>query len=107
MDRHRLAEERSLAYHSVIAERLDQEPELVARARTRVGEWLASRVPPPLYAVEWARILDGSKTEIARFLRDPSERGRELRQSTPFAGALSAQERWRIWRAVGERMGDL
>lgn len=107
MDRHRLAEERSLAYHAVVAGRLEHEPELLERARVRVRELLASRVPPPFHAVEWARILDRSHAEIATFLRDPSEHARELRQSTPFAGALSARERWRIWRDVGAHaIGD-
>jgi len=33
MDPHRLAEERSVAYHRVIAERLQDRPEILARAR--------------------------------------------------------------------------
>lgn len=103
MDRHRLGEERSLAYHRVIASRLEHDPMLIERARARVREWLATCDPAPFYAREWKRILDGSAAEIAMGMCDPSERGCELRQSTPFAGALSARERWRIWREVGGR----
>jgi hypothetical protein len=33
---------------------------------------------------------------------DRSELAIELRQSSPFAGALNPQERWEIWRRVGE-----
>ena len=30
-------------------------------------------------------------------------RADELRQSTPFAGALTPQERWKIWRETKDR----
>jgi hypothetical protein len=102
VDPHRIAEARSLAYHRVIAERLPGEPELVVRARARVRGWLASR-PDAHYALAWDEVLSRSTREIAAFLADDGERATELRQSTPFAGALDPRERWRIWRAVGER----
>ena len=41
--------------------------------------------------------------EIGAFLTDDGEHATELRQSTPFAGALDPRERWRIWREVGNR----
>jgi hypothetical protein len=104
MDRHRLAEERSLAYHDVVAGRLRTEPDILECARARVGQWLTDRAPT-FYAREWARILEQSPEQIAEFLRDPGERARELRQSTPFAGMIPPRERWRIWRLVGERIG--
>lgn len=103
MDRHRLAEERGLAYHRVVAGRLGTEPALLATARARVGGWLAGASPAPFYAREWASVLEGTHEEIAAFLCDEGERARELRQSTPFAGAVEARERWRIWREVGDR----
>jgi hypothetical protein len=37
------------------------------------------------------------------FLVERSELADELRQSSPFAGALRPQERWRIWRETRER----
>lgn len=103
MDRHRLAEERSLAYHRAVASRLGTEPGLLATARARVVNWLGGASPPPFYAREWASVLEGTDEEIAAFLCDEGERARELRQSTPFAGAVGARERWRIWREVGDR----
>jgi hypothetical protein len=36
MDPHRLAEQRSLAYHRAVLERLERDPSLVERARRRV-----------------------------------------------------------------------
>lgn len=103
MDPHRLAEERSIGYHTAIAARLQDEPQILERARQRVEGWLASRPLPPFYARKWAEILAGDIPSITAFLTDRSELAIELRQSTPFAGALTPQERWRIWRETREQ----
>jgi hypothetical protein len=103
MDLHRLAEERSIAYHRTIAERLPVQPEILEKARQRVQGWLAEREPPPFYARRWAEILAGDLASIQAFLVERSDLGYELRQSTPFAGALKPQERWKIWRETRDR----
>jgi hypothetical protein len=43
---------------------------------------------------------------IESFLVERSELADELRQSSPFAGALEPRERWRIWRATRERLAE-
>jgi hypothetical protein len=103
MDLHRLAEERSIAYHAAIAERLEGEPEILERARERVRSWLSPGGGGPFYAQRWAEILAGDPGAVADFLVDRSELAIELRQSSPFAGALDPRERWKIWRATRER----
>ncbi len=103
MDLHRLAEERSVAYHRVIAGRLRDRPEILENARQRVQTWLASREGARFYARKWAEILAGDVSAIEAFLVDRGELAIELRQSTPFAGALNPQERWKIWRETRER----
>jgi hypothetical protein len=100
LDLHRIAEERSIAYHRVIAQRLPHDGSLLEIARARVQGWLEGGHPIPEYARAWSEILDQDVETIAGSLIDSSERGRELRQSSPFAGCLSAQERWRLWREV-------
>lgn len=102
LDLHRLAEERSIAFHRAVAERMRHDPQVLEKARARVRGWLAAGEPHPFYAGEWARILEGSVDSVATALVDPSEHGRALRQVTPFAGALPPKERWAIWRAFGE-----
>jgi len=102
VDPHRIAEARSLAYHRAIADRLAFEPAILERARVRVRGWLQAR-PGTHFATGWAEVLDRPIPEIITFLTDTGERARELRQSTPFAGALDARERWRLWREAGER----
>ncbi len=102
MDLHRLAEQRSLAYHRIVADRLIADPGLLTRARARVADWMTTE-PQADYVRAWADLLSRPLPEITRFLVDDGERARELRQSTPFAGALDARERWKLWREVAER----
>lgn len=107
MDPHRLAEERSVAYHRAIAARLERERDVLDVARRRVEGWLASSVdPPPFYARRWAEVLAGDSASVASFLVERSELADELRQSSPFAGALSPRERWVIWRETRERLAS-
>jgi hypothetical protein len=103
MDLHRLGEERSVAYHRAIAERMGDHPEILENARRRVQEWLASGDRDRFYVQKWEEILKGDVSSVAAFLVDRSELATELRQSSPFAGALRPQERWKIWRETRER----
>ncbi len=106
MDPHRLAEERSVAYHRAIAERLRDQPAILETARRRVNGWLASDTTAPAAAARWAAILSGDLPSIEAFLVERSELADELRQSSPFAGALRPRERWTIWRATRERLSQ-
>lgn len=106
MDLHRLAEERSVAYHRAIAERLRHQPEVLAKARERVQTWMTSGAGAPFYARKWSEILAGDVPSIAAFLVERSELADELRQSSPFAGALQPQERWKIWRETRDRFSQ-
>ncbi len=106
MDPHRLAEERSIAYHCLIAERLGHQPEILERARRRVETWLSSSTHTPFYARKWAEILAGDVSSISSFLTERSELAIELRQSTPFAGAITPQERWKIWREFRDQVSQ-
>lgn len=107
MDLHRLAEERSVAYHRVIAERLASQPEILENARRRVQGWLEAGDKAPFYARKWTEVLAGDIPSIAAFLVARTELADELRQSTPFAGALRPQERWSIWRETREQLEHL
>jgi hypothetical protein len=100
LDPHRLAELRSLAYHRAVAERLRKDPTLIDRARSRVEAWMRDPDRSPGHARAWKALLDRSLDELLAFMTEDSERARELRQSTPFAGFLSPRERWAIWSEV-------
>jgi len=97
---HRLAEERSLALHRAIAERLSEDPSVLKRARTRVQRWMEKEDVARYGAEEWDRVLSGSTADICEWLGDESEHARAMRQVAPFAGAIDPRTRWRIWKEV-------
>jgi hypothetical protein len=99
---HRVAEERSLALHREVARRLREDPKVLEMARQRVQRWLADGTVPRRWAERWARILEGSAGEVARAITDTGQEARDLRQVTPFAGALDARTRWSILRQLGD-----
>lgn len=98
---HRVPELHALAYHRVVAERLDEA--LVEEARERLRRWRTEGRIHPQWADEWDRILAMPLPRIARVISTDTKRARELRQSSPFAGVLTEQERRRLLRAVEER----
>lgn len=95
---HRTAELRSLALHREVARRLRDAPELVERARRRVRAWLDDGTAPRRWAARWLEILEGSTDEIAAAIADPGQEATELRQVSPFAGALDPRTRWTVLR---------
>lgn len=97
-DGHRRAELRSLAYHRAVAQRLDER--MVQEARRRLGRWETDGRMDERYAQEWRKVLSWPLPRIARLISRDSQRSRDLRQSSPFAGTLSEAERRRILEAV-------
>ena len=83
------------------AELLRDPPRVLRGARRRVDRMLAS---PDLTRgarrglIEWARLLDGPLEDVVAVLIDPSERGYELRQITPFTGVIDDDVRLRVVR---------
>lgn len=97
---HRLLEARSLAMHAVIARKIERDPRLLQIARNNVERWnIQQRADAPAWLSEWRQILEQPWENIAALITEPSENGARLRQSTPFAGILTNQERWRIYAA--------
>ena len=71
--------------------------EVLDRQRTasRVNKWLG----------EWARLLDGPVERLLTELTATTNRGRELRQNSPFVDTLSATERDAVIAAFREARG--
>ncbi len=99
---HRAAELQALAYHRVVAERLDDL--LVEKARRRVDRWREAGRIHPRWGDEWEDVLSGSLTEIGRVISADTAHARSLRQTSPFAGVLNEHERRRLVRSVEERL---
>jgi hypothetical protein len=100
VDGHRSAERRSLAMHRAIADRLRADPALIDKARARVAAWRANGEVHTDYVDAWERLLALCLDELCAQLVDPGEHARALRQVSPFAGVLSARERWSILQGV-------
>lgn len=73
--------------HRAVAERLDDS--VVGVAQARVARWLEDGSVPRPWAEAWRDLLR------RRLLAD-NEVMRDLRQCSPFAGALSPRERWQV-----------
>jgi hypothetical protein len=104
--RHAVAEDRSLALHAAVAERIRADPSLVERARRRIEDWLTHGTVAGVYAEAWREILALPVDEVAQFLEDPGDRARLLRQTSPFAGILDPRTRWAVWRRARSGAGS-
>lgn len=86
--------------HAVIAQKIERNPKLLEIPRNNLHRWNARwEGEVPAWYGEWRRIMDRPWPEIAAIITEPSEEGARLRQSSPFAGVLSAEERKRIYEA--------
>lgn len=104
MKDHRLIDERSLAFHRLVAEKLRTCPALLDLARANLERWETSaspRVRPVL--AEWRALIDSTLDELLAVLTGEDERATRLRQSSPFAGALTSGERFSILREFQTR----
>ena len=100
---HRCLDERSLALHRRIAEKVLADPALLDKARDNLRRWQQIEGSPKLALAEWEQILGGPTDQIAQFLTEQSERATRLRQSSPFAGVLSEAERKAIYESFSTR----
>jgi len=98
--KHRVIEARSLAMHCLIAQKIGADSRLLDVARRNLSAWRARYgASPPRALEEWRAILGRPWPEIARLITDPGEAAARLRQSSPFAGVLTAAERRRVYEA--------
>lgn len=107
---HQFLDALALAYHRAVAVRLRAAPEsVVGLARENLARWLASDAFDSGTAAslrEWLSILDGSTTEeLLALITAETDEGQRLRQSSPFAGVLTEEERQEIMDAC-ERAAD-
>ena len=95
---------RSIWLHRAIARRLEERPGWAVRRAVETLKTMRRANPGARQLLdEWEVLLARPVPELVPVLTDPGPRARELRQVTPFAGALSAQERAREYRAFAEQ----
>jgi hypothetical protein len=97
---HRLLEIRSLAMHALIAAKIERDRAPILIAQRNLDRWQArGKEAAPRWLAEWRAILRRPWREVAAFITEMSEDAARLRQSSPFAGALTPLERRRIYDA--------
>ena len=99
-------QERSLWLHRAVLGTLMAEPqktvELARNNATRVLERQSRSDMTSRWLEEWLRVLDGNLDDLAEILTSRSPHARELRQNSPFAGALSSDVRSQVLRAFAQ-----
>src|SRR5438067_1351101 len=105
MRSHEWIDERSLALDRLIAEKISNEAALLEKARATLARWIQQRNPViPSSLIEWRDCLaQSSFGEILNLLTGTDERARRLRQSSPFCGILSSEERLAIFKQYEAR----
>ena len=90
MSKQRRSDERSLALHRMIAEKLRHKPSLWKIPRDNISKWKERKGHLPLPIREWEHVLNTKTHEqILALLESDSEESIHLRSSSPFAGILS------------------
>ncbi len=86
-----------------IVAKIDADPERrgLAHAKRVCERWVAQGI---VSAREWLPLLERPWEEIRAILLDESDEGQRLRQTDPFCGILSPQERWEIYREAHARV---
>lgn len=84
----------------LIADKLEANPYLIRIAQENLSRWIGETASAASAHLEWQQILNAkSLKEVLSLLRTPTDEGQRLRQSNPFAGLLTPQERWQILAA--------
>lgn len=95
MRTHQEIDERSLALHRLVAERVMRDPALLEKARKTVVRWRGTvSIASQPYLEEWERLIDQGVEACLVMAVEDSQKAAALRQSSPFAGVLTNRERF-------------
>ena len=103
---HEILDQIKLAQHRLIAKKLRQNPEpIIALAHRNLRRYIARRPAPATYLwKEWLALLDQNSVDrIIAVMTAKTQKATELRQASPFAGALSPEEIARTIQREKER----
>jgi hypothetical protein len=103
---HETLDQVSLAQHRLIAKKLQENPEaILALARRNLQRYIKGRPAPATYLWwEWRTILEQNSVDrIIAVMTAKTQKATELRQASPFAGALTSEEISRTIQREKER----
>ncbi|RMI12718.1 DNA-binding protein [Cellulomonas triticagri] len=92
---------RALRLAYAVAGKIAQDPDGVRRQAQQNLTALRARHArgrPAVWLAQWQDLLDGPVDDLLDALTSPSQRSRELRQNSPFAGVLTEDERAAVLR---------
>lgn len=94
---HQRIDQRSLALHRAIADKLRADPSLLTIASDNLDRWSRQNGRSQPYWDAWREILKRPLNEVLSLMVEESEKMTAMRQATPFAGILTPKERWAIY----------
>ncbi len=95
MRTHQEIDERTLAMHRLVAEKIRQTPALFDKAKATLARWRTTvSVSSQPYLLEWELLMNQGVETCLAVAVEESERAKALRQSSPFAGLLTHQDRF-------------
>ena len=101
MKTHAAIDRRSLAMVRRIVEKIDADPARAGleHAKRVCARWVEQGNVP---AREWQPIIERHWADIRALLLEESDEAQRLRQSNPFCGILTPEERWEIYRQASD-----
>lgn len=99
-------DQRSLALHRLVAEKVRQDPALFEEVKDTLDRWskiVCANSQP--YVREWQRLVALGMEECLAVATEDSERGAAMRQASPFCGVLTDEERWEFFLAWARDSG--
>ncbi|MDX2225558.1 MAG: hypothetical protein SFY92_00440 [Verrucomicrobiae bacterium] len=95
---HDVIDERSLEMDRLIAEKIRLDPSMFQVVLNNLRRW-TSKPEPAAATLEWKQFIDShSQEEVLDFICSWTEESRRMRQSSPFCGILTEQERLAIFK---------
>ena len=96
MNSHQQLDQRSLALHRAVVDKIRHDPTLLVRARGTLLRWrqknVGGRTQP--YLDEWQQVLDADLESCLALAVEESEHAEALRQSSPLSCLLTPKERF-------------
>lgn len=95
---HQWLDQRSLALHQLIAEKIRRDPALFENVEKTLNRWrtiVCANSQP--YLKEWEQIVNQGIDACLAFAVEDSEHANAMRQASPFSGILTNEERWEFF----------
>ncbi|MCP4753011.1 MAG: hypothetical protein GY866_19155 [Proteobacteria bacterium] len=100
MKTHQDIDKRSLLLAKAIVSKIESDPRSEGRNKAIENCERRCKANPSPAVLEWLEILQSPWSNVKKALLDESGEGKRLRQSNPFCGILTPQERWQIYKKL-------